>query len=87
MSDPAVEAAQRAWESTSSQDDMGWTLNPYATAKSAAREALAPIREVLVQLGEDIDNTTTVSTAFQHMVRAINTIEKHVFTTEELTDD
>ncbi len=44
MTDPAVEAAQRAWEATASPGPNGWTLNPYAVSKAAAREALAPIR-------------------------------------------
>ena len=61
MTDPAVEAAQRAWEATASPGPNGWTLNPYAVSKAAAREALAPIRALHKMIPPNPDYRTDVA--------------------------
>ena len=43
MSDPAVEAAQRAWARV---PEFTAETDPFAAMEAAAREALAPIREL-----------------------------------------
>ena len=46
MSDPVVSALLRAWDETAVIDERGYTINPYKTAKAAAREVAKLIREI-----------------------------------------
>ncbi len=56
MSDPAIEAAQRAWASITDDNKM----SPKVVVETAAREALAPLRKLhckspIYNLAEDCD--------------------------------
>lgn len=63
MSDPAVEAAQRAWASNEALDGIDyspgeggfWTPD---AMEAAAREALKPIRELHVPVVHDDEHTS-----------------------------
>ena len=82
MTDPAVEAARRVW----ARDHIGPVLAPAEAMEDAAREALKPIRAALDQLSADIDQieTPTLLAVAPAMLRTINEIEKHAFTTDEM---
>ena len=82
MTDPAVEAARRVW----ARDRIGPVLAPAEAMEDAAREALAPIRAALDQLSADIDQIETpkLLAVAPAMLRTINEIENHAFTTDEM---
>jgi len=71
MSDPAVEAAQRAWLSRGVP-----TKFAIADLADAAREALKPIREWLVQHKDDL--------AIPRLEVAIEDLLPLIYATEEL---
>lgn len=78
MSDPAIEAAQRAWDTTAElTTDLQYTVNPYAVAKAAAREALRPIRELYEEQSGDSDESAELWVF-------LNKLAPLIFTTEEL---
>lgn len=78
MSDPAVEAAQRAWDALPEQS--------YATREqvmeAAAREALKPIRSLFDRLS--LDYATASPEVQQGMDEVLNPLRHLIFSTEEL---
>lgn len=46
MSDPSIEAAQRAWDATAEMTAGGYVVNPYRVAKTAAREMAKSVQEL-----------------------------------------
>lgn len=46
MSDPSIEAAQRAWDATAEMTAGGYVVNPYRVAKTAAREMAKTVQEL-----------------------------------------
>ena len=71
MSDPAIEAAQRAWTDTVARGARSPNENPWLQSIDAAREALKPIRKIV----EDWEATGTLD---------YEALLKSIFTTEEL---
>ncbi|MEW2483613.1 hypothetical protein AB0876_28905 [Mycobacterium sp. NPDC049093] len=73
MADPAIEAAQRAWEADGLRD--GWK----ALAVAASREALMPIREKYQELLRFYEGSVEVGPW-----RILDDLAKLIYTTEEL---
>lgn len=82
MTDPAVEAARRACEPMG----VSHLVGPGRHALRGAREALAPIREVIDCLEVDLANAPHESWP-AIVVEALGRLEPLIYTTEELTDD
>lgn len=82
MSDPAVEAAQRAWDET---DGFGFDSSRDAMEESA-REALAPIRDEIEDMREgEAEVGDEFGSDFGAGVKyALNRVAKHVYPSEEL---
>lgn len=74
MSDPAIEAAQRA---------LGWSAD-ITDGISAAREALKPIRDELDALAYVTKPPCDFGTLLAAYEKAIDQISRHCFTSEEL---
>lgn len=82
--DPVVEAAQRAWDDT---DGFGFNTSRDAMEESA-REALAPIREVIAQADADLAvEGLTEGRAMTVLFQAVEAIRRLSTTSEELTND
>lgn len=83
MTDPAVEAARKAWVASGrvplpTQQDLRGRI-------TAAREALNPIRKLHAYLTEVADGLDARNSAFQLGMRAVlKDIAPLIFTTEEL---
>lgn len=76
MSDPAVEAAQRAWDEADGFDSSRDAM------EESAREALAPIRSEIEDMREsdfDPEYPTDFSVGMRY---ALNRIAKHVYPSE-----
>lgn len=54
--DPAVIAAQRAWDATIARGGRGPNENPWLQSVDAAREALSPIREHIAKIPPGLDS-------------------------------
>lgn len=78
MTDPAVEAAQRAWEGTSNATYM----NRVTLMRAAAREALKPVRELAEAFSEFYEGRNdTFAEGIKHVLRDI---APFIYPTEEL---
>lgn len=85
MSDPAIEAARRE---VRRRYENGREVTEFEAQAmiDAAREALAPIREVIDGLEVDLANAPHESWP-AIVVEALGRLEPLIYTTEELTDD
>lgn len=88
-SDPAVEAAERAWVTrytnhTHTAADSAQDNGVGQLAIDVAREALKPIRELLDQLAEDTVPPCEFGNRHELYVKAISALSPLVYTTEEL---
>lgn len=83
MSDPVIEAAQRAWDATAEMTAGGYVVNPYRVAKTAAREALRPIREKWEELLGPYA-TRLVNPEATGAIKVLEAFAPLIFTTEEL---
>ncbi|YCU34479.1 hypothetical protein ACRYGU_16680 [Mycobacteroides abscessus] len=84
MTDPAVEAAQRAWDATAEMTAGGYVVNPYRVAKTAAREALKPIRERHTHWVTELEKSPLPATAGAIALVVLADLAPLIFTTEEL---
>lgn len=86
MSDPAVEAAQRAW--AASEQPFIPTMSLEQAAIAAAREALAPIRdeiELIERSAAEAESLSDNAALFYDGIRfALRDIKRHVYPSEEL---
>lgn len=78
MSDPAVEAAQRAFWVPGESHEIA--------AVAAAREALKPIRDLLDKLALDTYPPCDLGTRIDLFQQAISDLSPLVYTTEELAN-
>lgn len=83
MTDPAVEAARRAWQAE------GWGDGPLAMseghlAEAAAREALRPIRERHAHWVAELEKSPLPATAGAIALVVLADLAPLIFTTEEL---
>lgn len=86
MSDPAVEAAQRAWPWGPVEETR---IPPFVIAESAAREALKPIREqseALSGYAQSLieDGSLSESAKGAAILEALGVIAPFLYSTEEL---
>lgn len=86
MSDPAIEAAQRAMNTMvaacGDPGAMGPVLNDLS--RDAAREALKPVRAVLDKLADDTVPPCDFVKRVELFERAISDLSPVVYTSEEL---
>ncbi|PVB46364.1 hypothetical protein D2E42_24375 [Mycobacteroides abscessus] len=80
MTDPAVEAAQRAWEGWDWSDDQSISV----LVDSAAREALRPIRERHAHWVAELEKSPLPATAGAIALVVLADLAPLIFTTEEL---
>lgn len=78
--DPAVTAAQRAW------DSEGWPPGSMCTSEgslayAAAREALAPVRAEIEAISNEYGGDDNVS---QFVLGLLDRLARHVYSEEEL---
>lgn len=78
MTDPAAEAAQRAFWVPGESHEIA--------AVAAAREVLKPIRAVLDKLAEDTVPPCDFATQVELFEKAINDLSPLVYSTEELAN-
>lgn len=83
MTDPAVAAAQRAWDATAEMTAGGYVVNPYRVAKTAAREALRLIREKWEELLGPYA-TRLVDPEATGAIKVLEAFAPLIFTSEEL---
>lgn len=80
MTDPAVEAAQRAWDALQRKSGWGPEEIPQELA-AAAREALKPIRELYEQMNSPLPDGFELPGGVKYLLERLAPL---IFTTEEL---